>query len=141
VKPNAEINLLVVHHSASALSTTAEDIRSWHVDGNGWDATGYHWVIEAEPARIIQARPFVFQGAHVKSRNLGSVGVCLVGNNTDPALVWTQDQVTLLQKLFLALRTLVPTIDVAGHRDVASGTECPGLDVRPMLLGPRYAKE
>ena len=32
-----KINCIVIHHSASSPETTVEDIRRWHVDGNGLD--------------------------------------------------------------------------------------------------------
>ena len=65
--PLGPVRRLIVHHSASSLSTTVDDIRRWHVEGNGWNG-----------------------------------------------------------------------IQLYGHRDVSSGTECPGLDVRALLTGPRF---
>lgn len=134
-----EIDRLVVHHSASPLSTTVGDIEKWHVDERGWDAIGYHWVI-TRLGFLEPTRPIIYQGAHARGFNDGSLGVCLVGNNTEEANCWTELQVEALAELWLALRTAIPDLEVHGHRDLASGTECPGVDIRPMLLGPRHSE-
>ena len=38
------VNKLVVHHSASAKSTTKSDIEGWHTE-RGFNEIGYHMVI------------------------------------------------------------------------------------------------
>lgn len=130
------IELLVVHHSASSPTTTPVDIRRWHVQENGWDDVGYHWLITSLGI-LVQARPIIYQGAHARGFNNGTLGVCLIGNNTVENQGWNSAQVETLQRLWLACRTIFGhDLDVVGHRDLAAGTECPGVDVRSLLLGP-----
>lgn len=47
-----ETNYIVLHCSATRAdqNITTDDIRSWHVNDNGWSDIGYHWVIEWDGA-------------------------------------------------------------------------------------------
>lgn len=131
------INRLIVHHSASPLTVTVEDIEKWHVVENGWDAIGYHWVV-SQAGILVPTRPIHYQGAHARGFNDGTLGVCLIGNNTQEQNRWTRQQIITLNKLLSTLEYIIPGIEAWGHRDLATGTECPGLDVRALLYGPRY---
>ena len=44
------ISKIIVHCSATPRNKdfTAEDIRDWHVKGNGWDDIGYHYVVRLD---------------------------------------------------------------------------------------------
>jgi len=129
---------MVVHHSASPQKTTGlDDIRKWHVEDNGWDDIGYHFVISGLGIAH-KGRDLTFDGAHALANNDGSVGVCVVGNNTKTDHRWYREQVIALHRLWNALQIVYPGIDAFGHRDLVSSTECPGLDVRPLLFGPRF---
>jgi len=128
------IDTLVVHHSASPLSTTVADIKEWHL-ARGWDAIGYHWVVTAH-GLLEYTRPITMMGAHAFGHNSGTLGVCLIGDNTTETDQWTIAQVTALQRLWMSLFVVFPEIDIVGHRDLTDGTLCPGIDVRPMMLGP-----
>lgn len=84
-----ETTMIVVHHSATT-GGSVEAFRDHHVNVNGWDDIGYHFVIGngqgAEDGEIQIGRAEHLQGAHARSgasesRNPYSVGVCLVGNN------------------------------------------------------------
>jgi len=133
-----EIVELIVHHSASPLTTTLGDIEEWHRE-KGWDGCGYHYVIEMHGGiRVGRSLPKV--GAHARP-NTGRIGICLVGDNTDEFEKWTHAQVESLLRLYLSLRVVWPGLPVYGHRDVNAGTECPGVDVRAMLLGPSNMEE
>lgn len=134
------ITHLVVHHSASPKSTTMRDLREWHVEQNGWDDIGYHWVITSMGI-VEPARPFVFRGAHARGHNSYSWSVCVIGDNTDERNGWDSVQVTVLQEFVRYVRRLSPGIKVRGHRDLSDGTECPGLDVRALLFGPNYGAQ
>lgn len=78
--------------------------------------------------QIHVGRPLPNTGAHCRGRNRNSIGVCVVGNNTDPEQKWLPVQVTSLLDLMDAVRLLWPDIYICGHRDLAS-TQCPGIDV------------
>ena len=131
------IERLVIHHSASPLSTTFEDIVKWHTDpkpgGRGWPFIGYHWIILADGS-IRVGRPMGIRGAHAPP-NKGRLGVCCVGNNTIDGQGWTVDQILSVRQLVASVRLLIPDLVVSGHRDVMRPgyTECPGLDLQALL--------
>ncbi|MEE9129297.1 MAG: N-acetylmuramoyl-L-alanine amidase [Phycisphaerales bacterium] len=132
------IDRLVIHHSASPLITSFEDIVAWHTkpkpEGRGWPFIGYHWVILADGSMRV-GRPMNVRGAHAPP-NRGRLGVCLVGNNVQDGEGWTIEQIGALRRHIDAVRLLIPDVVVSGHRDVmpAGHTVCPGLDVRSLLL-------
>lgn len=134
-----EVDRLVVHHSASRLTTTFEEIVHWHVDskpeGNGWIDIGYHHVILYDGS-IRAGRPLDARGAHAPP-NTGRIGVCLVGDNTLDGEGWTVEQIVKLRQYVAAVRLLFPGITVSGHRDVMSRgyTECPGVNIQEILGG------
>ncbi len=140
MNPIAPITRIIVHHSASPIETTLGDIRKWHVEENGWEDVGYHYVV-GQLGMIQPARSTSYMGAHAKGSNFDSIGVCLVGNNTEERNRWTREQVWALQRLWESARIIWPGIEIYGHRDVSSGTECPGVDVRYLVNGPRYGNE
>jgi N-acetylmuramoyl-L-alanine amidase len=127
------INLIVIHHSASPLSTTLADVDRWHRE-RGFDRVGYHFLIEADGV-LRRGRPLDVVGAHAKGRNTGSIGICVAGDNTKFGSEWTPAQKVTLRSLVETLTTIYPDSDVRGHRDVMPPgyTECPGLNVRRLL--------
>lgn len=124
-----EINALVIHHSASSRVVEAAEIRQWHLD-KGWDDVGYHWLIE-EDGTIVQGRPMNVMGAHARGRNSDTVGLCIIGDNTNTNQTWTACQLHSAATLMDAIRLLIPGIEIVGHRDIMDPghTVCPGVDV------------
>lgn len=98
----------------------------WHL-GRGFREIGYSYIITAD-GKIHVGRPLPQMGAHARGKNRTSIGICVCGNNTDPAERWNQNQIDALIRLIEAIRLLWPEIRVCGHRDV-SATLCPGIDV------------
>ena len=127
MRPLECVETIVVHHSASRLTTTPEEIRHWHVDERGWEDTGYHFILSKEGV-IHRGRHTVWQGAHVRSHNAGSIGVCLVGNNVDPEQRWTPKQIQALLRLVSALRIIYGFVPCVMHKDLDPTTLCPGIE-------------
>jgi len=76
--PLNKISKIVIHHSNND-NHTLDSIRILHVEKNGWEDIGYHWII-FQDGTIQPARSEKFQGAHVKNHNENSIGICLNGN-------------------------------------------------------------
>ncbi len=131
------IDHIVIHHSASPLPTTTTDIQRWHclpkkAGGNGWKSIGYHLICEAD-GKWVRGRPIGRPGAHCPP-NANSIGICLVGNNTESDNEWRWDQIDALKNVLKFLGILFPDAIVMGHRDMPNtATACPGLDVRELL--------
>ncbi len=136
-----DLELLVLHHTASSRKTTFAQIREWHVNGNGWKDIGYHRGIRQPTARrqveVEDLRPHDGDGrlesweygAHARGKNSLSLGLVLVGNFSQepvPPLMYSAAVETLAAWCFAF--ALDPWHAVRGHREIAStATECPGL--------------
>jgi N-acetylmuramoyl-L-alanine amidase len=123
-----DLRRVIVHHSASPRSTTAAEIEKWH-RAKGWEGIGYHYVLDG--AGIIRStRPLDRIGTHAKGANIDSIGICITGNNTDPAERWSDAQRESLAKLVGALIVAFGPLVIEGHRWAAgctTATECPGI--------------
>ena len=129
--PRTDTNYLVIHCSATRADQeiTAEHIRRWHVDDNGWSDIGYHWVIERD-GKIQHGRHAQSQGAHVRGHNHESIGICLVGGmaeNGDPEDNFTPEQWLVLEKLIEVLQVRYPAAQVVGHYYFTPDKTCPNF--------------
>ena len=123
-----DIDLIIVHHSASALNTTAKDIAVWHAKRFKL-GIGYHRIIEYDGS-VLDGRKIQRTGAHTKGRNTNSVGICVVGDNTVSGRHWTTVQRDSLELTLLYFADLYPAARICGHCDVpGAATLCPGLDI------------
>lgn len=130
-----KIDYIVVHCSDSpeGRNDTTEDIRRWHVKGNGWSDIGYHFVVELD-GTINAGRKEEVVGAHVKNFNKNSIGVCYVGgrekNSKKPKDTRTQAQKEALVQLLTLLQHKYPTAKIVGHRDLDKSKACPSFDAK-----------
>jgi N-acetylmuramoyl-L-alanine amidase len=126
-----KINKIIIHHSASPLITTVDDIREWHVHNNGWSDIGYHYIILGDGS-IEDGRPITKIGAHCKGKNRYSIGVCVVGNfeNITPT---PQQVASMVKKINDLCATYKLTWEnVYGHCDFST-TLCPGKSLYHVL--------
>ena len=133
------IDTLIVHcaDTYSHMDIGVEDIRNWHVEGNGWKDIGYHFVIRRD-GTIEEGRPIADIGAHVLGHNVSSIGICLVGGKGPDGKAlfnFTSKQMFFLGNLIADLRFAHPIKTLAGHRDFTDGKECPCFDVKEYIDG------
>ena len=130
---------IIIHCAATkpSMDIGYNEIRKWHVDQNGWDDVGYHFIIRRN-GKYEKARPEGYSGAHAPSHNSRSIGICLVGGMADVG--GPENNFTLEQ--FLTLKDLVNMImdkysditEVLGHCDVQENKpNCPGFNVKEWL--------
>ena len=130
---------IIIHCAATKKSMDIgyKEIREWHVDQNGWDDVGYHYIIRRN-GKLEKARPEEYSGAHAPSHNSRSIGICLVGGMADDG--GPENNFTLEQ--FLTLKDLVNMVmnkysditEVLGHCDVQDNKpNCPGFDVKQWI--------
>lgn len=138
----AQIDYLVVHHTATPTSWTVEQLRRLHVEQNGWRDIGYHYVIRLnEKGRAITEIGRVHDGdnsldpweygAHVRGSNSRSLGIATVGDWTkdpiDPKI--RRELVAELARLCVDLE-LEPMDSIRGHKEMpAAATSCPAIDM------------
>lgn len=140
------IDTIVIHCSATPPDRDihADDIRKWHVQGNGWSDIGYNYVIprngEVEHGRDLDGDGNVDEevGAHAYGFNRTSIGICLAGginNQRKPDANFTFEQYESLRWLVKHLKLRYPTIvDVCGHRDLHGVKKaCPSFDAKQLL--------
>lgn len=128
-----KIDKIIVHCTATIAGReyTVDDIRSWHVQGNGWSDIGYHWVIGLN-GEIWAGRPEHKVGAHCSGYNANSIGVCYVGGlskNNGASDTRTQKQKQSLRLLLSDLKERYPNAKIHGHRDF-SKKACPCFDAK-----------
>lgn len=148
-----EINEIIVHCSATqpnwahdkSADWKVQEFRRWHL-ARGWSDIGYHWAVDRD-GEIAAGRPMSRVGAHVKGRNTGTIGICLVGGHGSDATDRASDHFTIVQ--LKALRALIEKLRrdyphikyVTGHNQYAAKA-CPGFHV-PTWYGsaPTTAQE
>lgn len=131
-QPLTEIKGIVLHHGEIDPGNAAY-YRWFHRGYNGWDDIGYHFVIGngigglSENGALEMGRPLIYQGAHEKSSNHNTIGICLIGNlDWHPASEKQMAQLFQLVKQLMKWFDLKPS-DITGHREHPNVTKsCPG---------------
>lgn len=139
------INLVHIHCSATDPSrpVTVEDIRDWHVNGNGWSDIGYHFFIPrsgmVDYGRDRDADGDIWEeiGAHVRGHNRHSIGICLEGGLGGHEHDQFRDNFTVHQEVALvallkAIKGALPHVRIAGHNEFAAKA-CPCFQVPPKV--------
>ena len=123
---NENIKFLIVHCSdtPNSQNLTAIDIHQMHL-GFGWNGIGYHKVI-LRNGEIENGRPEYWEGAHVKGKNLVSLGVCLIGRDN-----FTNKQFNSLEALLKSWKKKYPHAIIEGHCDTETTNKtCPNFNVK-----------
>ena len=129
-----KINKLIVHCTATPefKDFTLEDVRGWHVKGNGWSDIGYHYLIKLY-GTVELGRPVKKPGAHVAGHNKDSIGIAYVGGMDNQMEEWidtrTDEQKDSLFNLLMDLKFEFPNAVVYGHNDFSSKA-CPCFDAQ-----------
>jgi len=124
-------------HDAGTAAKVAE-IRRWHMQDRGWRDIGYHFVVDRDGS-VALGRPVEQTGSHVKGRNAGTIGVCLIGGHGSSAYDdfsenFTQAQDKAVRALIAELRERFGDVPVSGHNDYAAKA-CPGFKADKWLRG------
>lgn len=127
------VNRVIIHCTATpeGRDVSPQEIKDWHVKGNGWSDIGYHYVITLD-GEVHEGRNIDRTGAHTKGANKNSIGVVYVGGcdeDMNPLDTRTDAQDTALANLIQALLEMYPGATVHGHNEFASKA-CPSFDVQ-----------
>ena len=129
-----KIDKIIIHCSATpeGKDFTVQQIRQWHVQGNGWRDIGYHFVIYRDGS-IHKGRPIEQVGAHTTGQNAHSIGICYIGgmtaDNKTPKDTRTEAQRLALIKLVRELKASYPSATIHGHNEFANKA-CPSFIVK-----------
>ena len=132
------LNQIIIHCSDSTWGTE-KDIYSWHVTGNSWDDTGYHFIIlnghinseffiNLLDGHISPGRDIEIQGAHTKGQNEDSIAICLIGKKS-----FSQAQLRSLRKLVNFLKSKYQIEFVYPHSKYNAHKTCPNFSVDKVL--------
>lgn len=129
-----KIDEIILHCTATAEGKdyTVDDIRRWHVQGNGWKDIGYHYVIYRD-GTVHVGRPLDQIGAHCTGHNAGTVGIVYVGGLSADGKT-AKDTRTAAQReaMYTLCRILCDALGIkkiTGHNQYAAKA-CPSFDVR-----------
>lgn len=132
-----QINKIILHCAATPEGKhfTVEDIRRWHMQGNGWSDIGYHYVIYLDGS-IHEGRPLEKIGAHTIGENKNSIGICYIGgvaaDGKTPKDTRTAEQRAALIALVKELKVEYPDATIHGHNEFAPKA-CPSFNVKDEL--------
>jgi hypothetical protein len=143
IQPMHGVSRMTVHHTAREVEMDAwrrtagevESIREFHsgqkVTDRKWADIAYHFVVD-RAGRVWQARPLVYQGAHVKGHNEHNLGIVLLGNFEVQSP--TAAQLTSLRAFIGFLRGLyvIPLTEVFTHGELGQ-TRCPGKQLQAYM--------
>ena len=130
-----KIDKLIVHCTATPQfkDFTVDDVRGWHVKGNGWSDIGYHYLIRLDGS-VELGRPVKKSGAHVAGHNKSSIGIAYVGGMDKQMDEWidtrTNEQKDSLFNLLMDLKFEFPNAVVYGHNDFTDKKVCPCFDAK-----------
>jgi DNA repair exonuclease SbcCD ATPase subunit len=126
---------IILHHSASPITQTAETINEYHRKKWNFKSAlggyaGYQYIIEHD-GRVTQWRKDTERGAHTIGRNDDSIGICIVGWFDDGHdSLPTPEQQEALRELIEKKRKeyKIGLNDVKFHRDFTEKS-CPGYHI------------
>ena len=129
-----KVTHIVVHYSATFRDEqiTAATIDKWHKE-RGFKGIGYHFFYRLNGKEEV-GRTLNEQGAHVRGKNKGKIGLCFAGGldrSTGPdvgvnTMNLAQEKALISRIRFL--KVVYPDAIICGHKDLVS-TQCPGFDV------------
>lgn len=139
-----KITEIIVHCTATRAnwregqktSTKVAEVKRWHTKERGWSDIGYHYLIDRD-GTVATGRPLERDGAHVRGRNRGTIGISLFGGHgssetDDFSENFTPAQDKALRKLIADLRAKYGNVPVTGHNQY-SRKACPGFNVGKWL--------
>ncbi len=128
--PDWDYTIVVIHHSGNDSDATVWSIEDQHINEKGYSAVGYHFLI-TRAGKVYEGRRLPYKGSHVEKANTGKIGIVLIGDYEHQ--IWDFDdheisvpQMNAAVRLINALTQLFPLLELGGHKDWKSTTECPG---------------
>ncbi len=142
--PMVRVRSITVHHdgmppvslrSRQDVMRRLEIIRRSHVNTRGWADIGYHFVVDPL-GNVWEARPLIYQGAHVKDHNERNMGVMVLGNFDEQAP--TRRALVSLDTFLIAQMTRfgIPVAQIVTHQELAP-TACPGRSLQRYMVQTR----
>ena len=132
--PARKITEIILHCTATpeGRNVSVQDIRRWHIEGNGWSDIGYHYVVLLDGS-VRDGRPVSKIGAHCTGHNAFSIGIAYVGgcapDGKTPRDTRTPEQKKALRELVASLQRIYPDATVHCHNEFANKA-CPSFKIQ-----------
>ncbi|XWN36091.1 MAG: N-acetylmuramoyl-L-alanine amidase [Balneola sp.] len=135
-----ETTHIIIHTAAWPGDPSAKLIRRVHVQENGWDDIGYHFVIRKD-GTIESGRPVYKVGAHCKDQGMNhkSIGICLSGHHDHEFLEGNQKAALFSLLNDLVAQYEIPIPNILGHRETGANKTCPGTHVDMLAIRKEMA--
>lgn len=123
------INKIIIHCTATPLSTSVKSIRNYHLS-LGYMDIAYHYIIDSY-GFVHNGRPVSQVGAHCRGHNSDSIGIALIGG-LHGKFDFTHDQLFSLYDLITRLRVSynISLYEIYGHNDFTTSKTCPNFNVK-----------
>lgn len=126
------VTLIIIHCSATPEGRNYSflDCKTDHIRNRHFTDIGYHFYITRD-GEIYRGRPLERNGAHCKTHNSHSIGICYEGGldeHGNPADTRTLLQRGSLLALIRELTLLFPKAVVVSHHDLNPMKSCPCFD-------------
>ena len=128
------VRQIILHYTETQedIDFDVSDVKEWHLD-RGFSDIGYHFLIKLD-GEIQKGRDLDKIGAHCKTQNSDSIGICYVGGKCADGTLGdtrTKEQIEAIDLLIQSLRVIFPkeNLIVFGHNDYSTKV-CPGYDAK-----------
>ena len=126
------VTLIIVHCSATKATSNYSflDCKADHIQNRRYTDIGYHFYITRD-GEIYRGRPLERNGAHCKTHNAHSIGICYEGGldgHGNPADTRTLMQKGSLLALLRELKRMFPKAIILSHHDLNPMKACPCFD-------------
>ena len=134
------IRYVVVHSSdtsdkaGNAVDASLESMRRYHIEHNGWNDIGYHFVVRMN-GEVEYGRALAVEGAHVQGFNAETIGICCSGDGDVLPFTLAQRRTLATLCAKLCREFGLSPLAVIGHREADDHgappvlKRCPGAHV------------
>jgi hypothetical protein len=113
----------ITHYSAGPPTQTVRQIQDFHMNSNGWADIGYNFLVDIHGNKYEgRLHTWMAIGAHAQNHNTRSIGVCMIGRDSDVTDAAKQAIRDIYDE---ACGRAGKSLRMLGHRDV-NPTTCPG---------------
>ncbi|MGE5315176.1 MAG: peptidoglycan recognition family protein [Acidobacteriota bacterium] len=141
------ITSITLHHGGETFTRDKDVIRylrnlqSWSRSEKHWIDIPYHYIIDLD-GNVYEGRDIRFAGdTNTQYDPAGNALICVLGNYEDITPTPRQLETIVSMMTWLAKTYHVPTDSIRSHRDVATGTVCPGKYLYPYVKSGFFREE
>ena len=139
------LNRITIHHVGNRIGKsqfpTVKEIQTEQINSKEYSDIAYHYAIDVQ-GNVYEGRPINVRGAHAAGANTGNIGIVFL-RDFQSGPIWDIDptddtppppvMVDAATALITQLEVQYGIDTVVGHKDIVTGTECPGDLLAPLV--------